>query len=104
LGTKDHINLQDPELEEEINKVGGDLEKFNEFSRSRFAIDSTENPHPRFKGLMASIRERRGEKVNIQIPIFPDKNTNLTEPSYHEPYPGKIYMDSMHFGMGCSCL
>lgn len=76
----------------------------NEFSRSQFVIDSTENPHPRFPGLMKSIRERRGEKIKILIPVYPDKHTNLTEPTKDEPYPGSIYMDSMHFGMGCSCL
>ena len=53
---------------------------------------------------MTSIRERRGEKVKILIPIYQDKNTNMTKPTYDEPYPGSIYMDSMHFGMGCSCL
>lgn len=53
---------------------------------------------------MKSIRERRGEKVKILIPIYPDTKTNLTVPTYEEPYPGQIYMDAMHFGMGCSCL
>jgi len=24
--------------------------------------------------------------------------------TYNEPFPGQIYMDAMHFGMGCSCL
>jgi len=42
--------------------------------------------------------------VDIQVPIFQDENTNVTEPTEREPYPGKIYMDGMHFGMGCSCL
>ena len=53
---------------------------------------------------MKSIRERRGDKIKILIPIYEDKNTNMTLPTYEEPYPGQIYMDSMHFGMGCSCL
>lgn len=26
------------------------------------------------------------------------------DPLLAEPFPGQIYMDSMHFGMGCSCL
>jgi hypothetical protein len=47
----------------------------NMFSRSEFAIDGTENPHPRFPGLMKSIRERRGEKVEILVPIFKDLHT-----------------------------
>ena len=63
----------------------------------------TASPHPRFLGLAQSIRERREEKVNIQVPLFIDKFTSL-EPKECEPYPGKIYMDAMHFGMGCCCL
>lgn len=104
LGTPDHILLQDTEILEDIQRHDGDLEKRNQYSQSRFVIDSTENPHPRFPGLMKSIRERRGDKVQILIPIYKDKNTNLTEVTYDEPFPGSIYMDSMHFGMGCSCL
>jgi glutamate--cysteine ligase catalytic subunit len=53
---------------------------------------------------MKSIREHRGDKIQILVPIYKDINTNLTEPSYKEPFPGQIYMDAMHFGMGCSCL
>lgn len=52
----------------------------NQFSRSEFVIDGTENPHPRFSGLMKSIRERRGEKVKILVPIYKDVNT-VTEAS-----------------------
>lgn len=76
----------------------------NEFSCSQFVFDKTCNPHPRFRYLVRSIRERRGEKVNIQIPLYQDKNTDMTSISKEEPYPGQIYMDAMHFGMGCSCL
>jgi len=80
LGTKDHIYLdhEQQELREKVAKYEGDFENMNEFSQSQFVIDSTENPHPRFPGLMKSIRERRGEKIKILIPVFPDKNTNLT--------------------------
>lgn len=53
---------------------------------------------------MKSIRERRGEKVKILVPLYPDINTNMTDASETDPYPGQIYMDSMGFGMGCSCL
>ena len=27
----------------------------------------------------------------------------MTTPTESEPYPGEIYMDSMHLGMGCTC-
>jgi glutamate--cysteine ligase catalytic subunit len=53
---------------------------------------------------MKSIRERRGDKVKILVPIYPDENTNMTVATHDEPYPGSIYMDAMGFGMGCSCL
>lgn len=53
---------------------------------------------------MKSIRERRGEKVKITVPIYPDLNTNMSVKTVDEPFPGFIYMDSMGFGMGCSCL
>ena len=38
------------------------------------------------------------------MPVYRDENTNLSEVTESEPYPGQIYMDGMHFGMGCSCL
>jgi glutamate--cysteine ligase catalytic subunit len=71
---------------------------------------------------MKSIRERRGEKVKILVPLFKDEKylNGITSVSSFEnkaeeemksdqrisseKYPGFIYMDSMHFGMGCSCL
>jgi len=52
-----------------------------------------------------SIRERRGEKVTILAPLFKDIHTNMeAQVTEQEPYPGQIYMDSMAFGMGNSCL
>ena len=73
LGTKDHMYLTEKEdLKQKILAANGDLEKINEFSRSKFVLDSTENPHPRFSGLMKSIRERRTEKVKILIPLYQD--------------------------------
>lgn len=46
-----------------------------------------------------NIRQRRGEKVRIFIPIYEDINTNLKEKTKDEPYPGNIYMDAvfLHF-------
>jgi len=41
------------------------IECSNEFSQSQFVFDETCNPHPRFRYLVKSIRERRGDKVNI---------------------------------------
>ncbi|KAL7752335.1 glutamate--cysteine ligase [Sorochytrium milnesiophthora] len=86
-------------------------------TRSLFIPDEAINPHPRFRTLTANIRERRGQKVAINMPIFRDTNTpspfveQLPEsPHYPNPYttgeakPDHIYMDAMAFGMGCCCL
>uniref|UniRef100_A0A0K0EM21 Glutamate--cysteine ligase n=1 Tax=Strongyloides stercoralis TaxID=6248 RepID=A0A0K0EM21_STRER len=79
-----------------------------------FPDDAIYSGHPRFKNLVRNIRSRRGEKVNIQVPIFRDKNTPTP---FREKLPVTddedanshvkddfIYMDHMGFGMGCCCL
>ncbi|XP_076384766.1 glutamate--cysteine ligase isoform X1 [Megalopta genalis] len=84
-------------------------------SRSLFFPDDAIYPgHPRFKTLTRNIRQRRGEKVAINIPIYKDKNVpnpfkedfgNLTESeSSNAAKEDHIYMDAMGFGMGCCCL
>jgi glutamate--cysteine ligase catalytic subunit len=100
LGTEDSIVIEDEKLSQEVKKHAKDLSSLNPASESRFVIDSSINPHPRFSGLVKSIRERRGSKVDIKVPIFQDTHTNLDEATDDEPYPGFIYMDAMHFGMG----
>ncbi|KAM0736930.1 Glutamate--cysteine ligase catalytic subunit [Formica fusca] len=85
-------------------------------SKSLFFPDEAIYPgHPRFKTLTRNIRERRGEKVAINIPIYRDKNVPLL---FREDLTNKgddgssskaskdnhIYMDAMGFGMGCCCL
>eukprot|EP00934_Nitzschia_sp_Nitz4_P007972 Nitzschia sp. Nitz4//scaffold57_size113557//74748//78101//NITZ4_004000-RA/size113557-processed-gene-0.140-mRNA-1//1//CDS//3329554873//7962//frame0 len=42
---------------------------------SDYIGDGIINPHPRFGTLSANIRERRGDKVNIRVPLFRDVNT-----------------------------
>jgi hypothetical protein len=76
LGCKDDIEILDPVLAKDLKENQENLLTRNKFSRSEFAIDGTENPHPRFPGLMKSIRERRGEKVKILVPMFQDVYTN----------------------------
>lgn len=89
--------------------------------RSQFVPDEIANPHIRFPTLAANIRSRRGRKVELNVPIFKDKNT----PSpFHDPtvnydlhqWPEDddvrngaaktdcVYMDAMAFGMGSCCL
>jgi glutamate--cysteine ligase catalytic subunit len=42
---------------------------------------------------------RRGENVEIRVPLFRDTETVL-----EGPFPGEVYMDAMAFGMGMCCL
>lgn len=50
-------------------KVGGPR------TLSEYISDDIINPHPRFGTLTANIRQRRGSKVNIRVPLFRDVNT-----------------------------
>lgn len=88
----------------------------NSSSRSLFFPDEATYPeHPRFLTLTRNIRQRRGKKVAVNLPIFKDVNT----PSpFKEDFSklgddgeqGKsalddhVYLDAMGFGMGCCCL
>jgi len=42
---------------------------------SEYIGDDIINPHPRFGTLTKNIRQRRGQKVNIRVPLFRDVNT-----------------------------
>ena len=46
-------------------------------AKSLFVPDEIINPHPRFATLTKNIRERRGRKVDINIPIFMDDFTRF---------------------------
>ncbi|KAF7727431.1 hypothetical protein EC973_007500 [Apophysomyces ossiformis] len=89
--------------------------------QSLFVPDEIINPHARFPTLTANIRRRRKAKVEINMPIFHDKNTprpfiDPTIPWDRDLFahdkeakegaakPDHIYMDAMGFGMGCCCL
>jgi len=86
------------------------------FTRSLFwPSDVTFMGHPRFARLSNNIRERRGEKVAINIPIYKDENTPSpfvedlaalgdTGASAAAAKPDHVYMDAMGFGMGLCCL
>ena len=75
----------------------------NELTHQLFIPEKTASPHPRFLGLARTIYDRRGKKVDIQVPRFQDKKTKKAT-TEREPVPNMIYMDAMHFGMGASCL
>lgn len=55
---------------------------------SDYIGDGIINPHPRFGTLTANIRQRRGEKVNIRVPLFRDVNTPEYEGSPGNPNGG----------------
>ncbi|KAH0549541.1 glutamate--cysteine ligase catalytic subunit-like [Cotesia glomerata] len=86
------------------------------YQRSLFLSDEVVFPgHPRFKTLATNIRQRRGEKVIINVPIYKDENTpkpfreDLSAlgddgSSAKVAKDDHIYMDAMVFGMGCCCL
>ena len=44
-------------------------------TESEYIGDGVINPHPRFGTLTANIRQRRGSKVSIRVPLFRDKFT-----------------------------
>ncbi|VDM33799.1 unnamed protein product [Hydatigera taeniaeformis] len=86
-------------------------------SQSLFYPDEAINDSiPRFGVLTRNIRERRGSKVVINVPIFHDNSTpkpffedfsalhDLNDISTSDALPDHVYMDAMGFGMGCCCL
>ncbi|WVQ84399.1 hypothetical protein IAT38_006551 [Cryptococcus sp. DSM 104549] len=106
LGVKDSA-FTDPETKPDVEGSS---------SRSEYVGELLTNPHARFPTLTANIRQRRGSKVDIRLPLFIDENTVVPEGSNApisngylspaKPLPGTpyIHMDAMAFGMGCCCL
>lgn len=104
LGTPNSMVSNDAALQAQITEAyEKGVQKMNPWTDGKFVPEFTANPHGRFLGLAKSIRERRQEKVCIKSPIFQDVNTSMAATD-EEPFPGFIYMDAMHFGMGNSCL
>lgn len=85
-------------------------------SQSVYVPDYIINPHPRFAALTRNIRNRRGKKVDIRVPLFKDTNTpefqatptaqnTAISTTGHKSEDGQeIHMDAMAFGMGMCCL
>lgn len=126
---KDHMDKTEfpitmttfPRLGAKKNSLVPEYPLSGERLRSQFLPDEIANPHIRFPTLAANIRSRRGRKVQVNVPVFRDKNT---------PWPWKdptvdfdlhnwpedddvrngaaqdnfIHMDAMAFGMGSCCL
>nr|XP_026696290.1 glutamate--cysteine ligase catalytic subunit-like isoform X2 [Ciona intestinalis] len=80
-------------------------------SKSVYFPDCGITRHPRFPFLTRNIRERRGSKVEINIPIFKDTNTKCPFVEVFQDLesntaamPDHVYMDAMGFGMAQACL
>jgi len=71
-------------------------------AQSLFTPDEIIFQHKRFPTLTKNIRERRGSKVCIWVPIFRDEDTQPQQSQ--DGHEWDIYMDSMAFGMGMCCL
>jgi glutamate--cysteine ligase catalytic subunit len=72
--------------------------KVRSHSKSRFRQELL-NPHPRYSTLCENIKNRRGEKVCILMPLYQDEKTSM-EKTKEEPYPGFIHMNETLFGTG----
>eukprot|EP01090_Pellita_catalonica_P020654 TRINITY_DN7488_c0_g3_i1.p1 TRINITY_DN7488_c0_g3~~TRINITY_DN7488_c0_g3_i1.p1 ORF type:complete len:501 (-),score=102.23 TRINITY_DN7488_c0_g3_i1:53-1555(-) len=68
---------------------------------SSYTSDKYISPHNRFSTMTQSIRERRGSKVDIRVPVYKDKNT---PEQLEKDYKDEIHMDCQCFGMGMCCL
>ena len=83
-------------------------------AKSFFIPDDMINKHIRFPTLTQNIRERRGRKVAMNIPVFEDEKTgDVDNEGYRCPVQDgddgsisnkHVYLDAMAFGMGTSCL
>lgn len=49
----------------------------NKITKSLYIDDKHITDHLRFRTLTRNIRKRRGCKVEIKVPIYMDKNTNI---------------------------
>ena len=79
------------------------VEEENPVTLSRLISDETLGNHPRYATIAENVRNRRGEKACIFLPIFKDEFTSF-KASKDEPEPGFIYMDAMQFGAGNCCI
>ena len=88
-------------------------------SGSLFSVDEAVTQHPRYFSFIKNIRERRGRKPIINVPIFFDKNTPrpfiedldqfsddpvVISEAKQAAKPDHIYLDSLAQGFGCTCL
>ena len=99
FGTPSSVKTIFPDL-----KSTEELVSQNKSTLSEYMSDKIINSHPRFPTLTQNCRIRRGEKPQIEAPIFKDEKTNMTEVLPGEKKPGKIFLDAFSFGMGLCSL
>ena len=66
----------------------------NTLSESHYVSDTLVCKHARFPSLTQHIRERRGKRVHMDVPVFRDVRTEVKT----------VELDCMCFGMGLCCL
>lgn len=110
-----------PRLGSKKNSLVPEYPLSGERLRSQFLPDEIANPHIRFPTLAANIRSRRGRKVEVNVPVYRDKNTTWPWKDPTVDYDlhnwpedddvrngaakdNMIHMDAMAFGMGSCCL
>ena len=109
-----------------IGRTSGQTPCYSKTSKSPLFPDVAIGHHPRYDALTNNIRNRKGCRVAVTIPLFEDKNTDMFEnapvsnsagelSAWHvqrnmgleyNPNPVKrsIYMDATGFGAGLCCL
>ena len=104
LGTRGEFTKCQPEEVVQKYNEGASIVEFNKESESQYVLDCAANPHPRYHAAIENVKQHRGEKLNTQIPLFQDVNTNMTTPRINDEVPGMIHMDSVVFAGACQCL
>lgn len=96
------LGAQDDDGSVPPSKVGGPR------TLSEYISDDIINPHPRFGTLTENIRRRRGEKVNIRVPLYRDRNTpefsNLKLPHGDSGCCGSDSQQLWRYGKGCAAM
>lgn len=58
----------------------------------------------RWGALTQNIGKRRGKKINIDVPVFKDKNTQIPVDGAPADKPDAVHMDAMGLGLSCCSL
>lgn len=88
------------------NSINEDEPRGNEITKSAYVLDADVTDGIRYQTIAKHIVERRGDRMDITIPIFRDENTVWPWREKGVPHSleeNQIHMDAMAFGAsGCS--